>query len=102
MTTGAHVHIEQPGLRHAIWRVREWNPPTGFSWESRHPGVRIVGRHQIEPEANGCLVELALEFSGLLALLAKPLFGALAGRYLRQELDALKSECMRRDKARPP
>ena len=102
MAKGTLVHIEQPWLRPAVWRVCEWEPPIAFSWETAHPGVRVVGRHHIEARTNGCLVELALEFSGPLAVLTKALLAALARRYLRQELNALKAECQMRAKARSP
>lgn len=93
MGLGTSVRIEQPGVRTAVWRVCEWNPPVSFAWETRHPGVHIVGDHRVLAVGNGCEVELSLAFDGWLAAMMALAFRRQALSYMHRELLALQRVC---------
>lgn len=87
------AYLEQPGLRPAVWTMQRWQPPLGFAWESRHPGIRVVGDHRIRPTPEGAEVTLALTFSGWLATLLAPWLRRVARQAMTQELAALRQAC---------
>lgn len=86
---GDTVHVKQKGLAAGDWTVTELEEGRVFAWESRQPGVRIVGRHVVSagPGGGGRLT-LGLEMSGW----ASVLVGALLGRRSRAYVDL---ECAR-------
>jgi hypothetical protein len=60
-----------------------------FAWETRQPGVRLVGRHVVSPQpAGGSRLSLQLENSGWLS----GVVNALLGRKIRSYVDL---ECAR-------
>lgn len=93
MELGASARVEQPGVRTAVWRVCEWNPPVSFAWETRHPGVHIVGDHRVRVVGKGVEVELSLAFSGWLAAMMAPVFRRQALSYMQREILALQRVC---------
>jgi hypothetical protein len=68
------------------------NPPEGFTWISRTPGVLATAGHTLVALTSGrCRVRLRIAFSGPLAWLASLLYGTLTQRYIEQEASALKA-----------
>ncbi|MFG1951236.1 SRPBCC family protein [Micromonospora sp. NPDC048830] len=97
LTVGSTARLEQPRLRTAVWRVVEAEPPYGFAWVSRAPGVRTRGDHRIVPLTEGRVrVELTLEQSGLLAGPVGRRYGELVRGYLEMEAEGLRRRCERR------
>jgi hypothetical protein len=89
LAVGASTHVKQKGLAAGDWTVTELEQGRAFAWESRQPGVRIVGRHAVSPEkGGGSRLTLSLEMSGWLS---GPI-GALLGRKSRSYVDL---ECAR-------
>ena len=88
---GARFRILQPKLHTTVWSVTELTPPRSFAWESRSPGICIVGHHTIdeispvEARATGRIV-----FSGPLSWLVAISVGRLTQDYLTREAAALK------------
>ncbi|GAA2704407.1 SRPBCC family protein [Micromonospora olivasterospora] len=94
LTVGSTARLEQPRLRTAVWRVVAAEPPHGFVWVSRAPGVRTRGGHRIVPLGDGRVrVELTLEQSGLLARPVGWRYGELVRRYLGMEAEGLRRRC---------
>jgi hypothetical protein len=88
--TGATYVLRQPWLPPARWTVTEWLPGSGFTWESRTPGVRTVGRHALEPTGDGgTTITLGIEWIGPLSWLARLLYRRLTAGNLRIEAAAL-------------
>lgn len=80
--------IQQPRLREATWAVTRLEPPSGFTWESRLPGVHMVADHWIEARGTGAVVQLRFSFGGLLGPVLAALYGGLVRSYLQQECAA--------------
>jgi ribosome-associated toxin RatA of RatAB toxin-antitoxin module len=86
---GDTVHVKQQGLAAGDWTVTELEEGRVFAWESRQPGVRIVGRHTVTAEAAGASrLTLELEMTGW----ASGVVGLLLGRKSRAYVDL---ECAR-------
>jgi len=86
---GDTVHVKQKGLTAGDWTVTELEEGRVFAWESRQPGVRIIGRHLVDSEpTGGSRLTLQLEMSGW----ASGLVGVLLGRKSRAYVDL---ECAR-------
>lgn len=93
-TLGSTARLAQPGLRPAVWRVTEIDPPRTFVWESDSPGVRSRGEHRLVPLPDGRVrAELVMVQTGALAGLVGLLAGRTIRRFLRQEADGLKRRC---------
>jgi hypothetical protein len=88
LALGDSAHVKQKGLAAGDWTVTELEEGTMFSWESRQPGVRLVGRHVVTPAAEGSRLTLGIEMTGWLS---GPI-GALVGRKSRSYVDL---ECAR-------
>jgi uncharacterized protein YndB with AHSA1/START domain len=89
LALGASTHVKQKGLAAGDWTVTDLEPGRAFTWESRQPGIRIVGRHVVSPaDGGGSRLDLSLEMSGWLS---GPI-GALLGRKSRAYVDL---ECAR-------
>lgn len=86
---GASYAVEQPRLAKAVWTVTSWTPGSGFVWESRLPGVRVSGSHQVRPTTDGTIVDLGITWSGPLAGLVRVAYRPLTQGYLEQEVEAL-------------
>lgn len=96
MRVGARARVRQPRLPPAEWTVTAVDD-RGFDWESRMPGLRIVGKHHVTPVAAGVRVTLSVQFSGLLGGLIGRLTASINKRYIALEADGLK----RRAEANP-
>jgi uncharacterized membrane protein len=89
MALGSTAHVKQRGLAAGDWTVTELEEGRVFAWESRQPGVRIVGRHVVSAEpAGGSRLTLQLEMTGWMS----GVMGALLGKKSRQYVDL---ECAR-------
>jgi hypothetical protein len=86
---GAIAHVKQKGLAAGDWTVTELEEGRVFAWESRQPGVRLVGRHVVGAEpSGGSRLTLQMEMSGWLSGVT----GVLLGRKVRSYVDL---ECAR-------
>jgi hypothetical protein len=86
---GDTAHVKQKGLAAGDWTVTELEEGRVFTWESRQPGVRIVGRHVVTAEpAGGSRLTLGLEMTGW----ASGIVGLLMGKKSRAYVDL---ECSR-------
>lgn len=86
---GSAYRLVQPRLRPGVWTVTDWRPGAGFTWESRQPGVRSVGRHDLRPVDGGTELTLTLDWSGPLAPLVRLALGRMSRRYVETEARAV-------------
>jgi len=87
---GARARIHQPKLPPADWVVTSLEEGRSFDWESRAPGVRVVGRHRVDPAATGSRVTLSIQYSGVIGNLLGRMIGSISRRYIALEADGLK------------
>jgi uncharacterized membrane protein len=92
---GSRFRVEQPKLRPTEFTTTEWQPGSGFTWESRAPGVRSVASHRIESSRDGSEVALSLRFDGWMGPLVGLFAGGLVRRYMRMEAAGLKARAER-------
>jgi hypothetical protein len=86
---GDTAHVKQKGLAAGDWTVTEIESGRSFVWESRQPGVRINGWHQVAAEpAGGSRLTLGVEMTGW----ASGPLGWILGRKTRAYVDL---ECAR-------
>ena len=72
--------------------VNELVEDTTFTWASRQPGVRIVGRHTVSTDSDGrTRLTLALEQSGWLSGVVTMALGRKVREYVDLEAQALKA-----------
>ena len=90
LDVGRRVVIRQPRLPPAMWRVTEVEEGRGFTWVSRAPGLRVVGRHWIEPTESGSRATLSIDYRGALGGVLARLTDTLNRRYLAMEAEGLK------------
>jgi uncharacterized membrane protein len=89
LAVGSRVRIRQPRLASATWEVTELADGRRFTWESRAPGVRTIGRHEVAAAAGGAEVTLSIEQTGPLAPVVSLLWGRLTQRYVDLEAESL-------------
>lgn len=53
LRVGSRAFVKQKGLAAGEWEVSELVAGRTFTWASRQPGVRIVGRHHVTTDATG-------------------------------------------------
>jgi carbon monoxide dehydrogenase subunit G len=87
---GARARIHQPKLPPADWVVTSLEEGRSFDWESRAPGVRVVGRHRVDPGPTGSRVTLSIQYSGVIGNLLGRMIGSISRRYIALEADGLK------------
>jgi len=86
LQVGSSTHVKQRGLAAGDWTVTELDPGRMFAWESKQPGVRILGRHLVTPEpGGGSRLTLELEITGLLSGLVSALYGKRSRAYVDLE-----------------
>jgi hypothetical protein len=73
--------------------VTELVPERGFTWTSRGPGLKVTGRHQIEPHGGSCRVTLSIEYEGLLGRFIGWVTRDINLRYIGLEAAGLKQRC---------
>jgi uncharacterized membrane protein len=82
---GSTARVKQPGQSSAVWTVTHLEPAREFTWETSRPGLRLIGRHLLEPAGAGTRMTLVLQTTGRAAGVASTLFGGLMRSSLRQE-----------------
>ena len=87
---GARARVHQPRLPPADWVVTSLQEGRGFEWESRAPGVRVVGIHSVESSGTGSRVFLAITYHGLIGNIIGRLTAGINRRYLALEAEGLK------------
>ena len=91
LRVGSRAHVKQKGLRPGRWEVSELAEDRTFTWASRQPGVRIVGRHTVSTDDDGrTRLTLVLEQSGWLSGLVTLTLGRKVREYVDLEAEALK------------
>jgi carbon monoxide dehydrogenase subunit G len=85
---GSTARVKQPGQPAAVWTVTRLEPLREFTWETRRPGLRMTGRHLLEPAGSGTRNTLVLETAGPAAGVLSALFGRLMRKSIRAEAAA--------------
>ena len=87
---GASYTVEQPGFPRADWTITAIDEGRSFTWESKRPGIRSVGTHELRPGPDGATtIDLAITWSGPLAPLLRLVVGRKARDYVNREAAAL-------------
>ena len=85
LRVGSTARLKQPGQLTAVWTVTRLEPEREFTWETRRAGLRMAGRHLLEPAGAGTRMTLVLEIDGPAAGVLAALFGRMMRSSLRQE-----------------
>lgn len=86
LRVGSQARIKQPGQSAAVWTVTSLDPARRFfAWQTRRPGLTMLGSHLVQERGTGCRNTLGLELTGRAAGLFWFLFGALMRRALVTE-----------------
>jgi uncharacterized protein YndB with AHSA1/START domain len=93
LAVGSRALVRQPKFPPALWRVTDLVPGRSFTWVSVAPGLRVVGRHTVEPTADGSRAVLDLELHGLFGGLWGRLTRGITERYIAYEAAGLKARC---------
>jgi uncharacterized protein YndB with AHSA1/START domain len=88
VAVGTRFRVRQPGLVPAVYRVTEWRPNAGFTWEARTAGVRTVATHDLRPDGTGTELRLSIAWTGPGARLVRALVTRKASVFLTSEADA--------------
>lgn len=91
LVVGSRALIRQPRFPPALWRVTAIEPGTGFTWTSTAPGLRVVGRHFVEPRSGMSRATLSVEYHGMFGALMARLAGDITQKYLSLEAAGLKA-----------
>ncbi len=93
LAVGTVARIRQPKLPPTTWTVTEVVPGRSFSWESKAPGSRALGEHEITPTGEAsCEVRLMLDQTGPIGALVGLVYRGLTKRYVQMEADGLTAE----------
>lgn len=91
---GSRVRIRQPLLPATVWEVTEWEPPQGWVWVARAPGVQTTASHELtETGRGGTRVRMAVAHSGPLAPLGRVAFGPATRALVEREAQDLRRRC---------
>ncbi|AEV84420.1 hypothetical protein ACWT_3397 [Actinoplanes sp. SE50] len=82
---GTRARVKQPGQLSAIWTVTRLEAGREFTWETRRTGLRLTGRHLLEPAGAGTRMTLVLEVDGAAARAATAVLGGMMRTTLRRE-----------------
>ncbi|GAA4608205.1 uncharacterized protein YndB with AHSA1/START domain [Actinoplanes octamycinicus] len=85
LRVGSTARVKQPGQFGAVWTVTRLDPAREFTWETRRPGLRLTGRHLLEPAGAGTRMTLVLDVTGRAAGVASALLGGMMRASLRRE-----------------
>ena len=90
---GSRALIRQQAMSEAEWDVTAMTRGERFEWETRKPGMRMVGVHEVRPSPAGTRSLLAIEVYGLLGRVLWPLLILPMRWALRMENQGLKRHC---------
>ena len=83
--------LYQPKLQPVIWTVTVLEPPSSFTWESRMPGMLMMGEHTLKPvNTNQTELSLKFVFQGWLGAIIGRLYRKTVETYVRTEAQSLK------------
>jgi hypothetical protein len=85
LRAGSTARIKQPGQSAAVWTVTRLDPLREFTWETHRLGIRLTGRHLIEPAGAGTRNTLVLQTDGRGAGVFSALFGPLLRSSIHRE-----------------
>ncbi len=92
LAVGNRFRITQPGLPKAVYQVDEVSDGESFTWTYRAPGVRTVGFHRVDSNADGSTeIVIGIRHTGPLARLVAALYGGKTLRFLKMEAAGLKA-----------
>jgi uncharacterized membrane protein len=94
LRVGSTARVKQPGQTAAIWTVTRLEPRREFTWETRRLGLRLTGRHLLEPAGSGTRNTLVLQTDGRGAAAFSAVFGALMRSSVRREGAAFAREAL--------
>jgi len=87
---GRRAVVRQPKLPPALWTVTEVAAERGFTWVSGAPGMRVTGRHTVEPSGSGTRATLSIHYGGFFGPVLAWLTRGVNERYLAMEAAGLK------------
>jgi uncharacterized membrane protein len=90
---GSRVRMKQPLQPPSEWVVTRCEAGKVFAWETRRPGLRMVGTHEMRAARTGTTNILHVDAQGALAVLLWPLLLLAMGRALRDENLGLARYC---------
>ena len=90
---GSRVRLKQPLQPPSEWVVTRFEAGKTFAWETRRPGLRMVGTHEMQAAPTGTTNTLHVDAHGALAVLLWPLLRLAMGRALRDENLGLARYC---------
>ena len=83
--------LYQPKLQPAVWTVTVLTPPSSFTWESRMPGMLMIGGHVLNPvNANQSELTLKFAFQGWFGEIIGRLYRKTVESYIATEAQSLK------------
>lgn len=89
---GSRARIKQPGFPPLVWEVGDLREDSEFTWTTRSPGVRTVGRHVLTPTPDGgTRITLEVEQTGVLGAIVGALTKAKTRRFLEMEAAGLRA-----------
>ena len=91
LRAGARAWIKQPKFPPALWQATEVDDAgRSFTWISRAPGMRVIGRHSVVARGSGSQAQLSLRYEGLLGPFFARMTLGITERYLDLEAAGLK------------
>ena len=90
LRVGSSARVKQPGQTAAVRTVSSITPETEFTWETRRMGLRMIGRHLLEPDGDGTRNTLSIEVTGRGAGIFAAFFGGMIAKVLQRENDAFQ------------
>jgi uncharacterized membrane protein len=97
LAVGSRAIVWQPKFPPAMWTVTHMQEGREFTWVSRAPGLRVIGRHGVDDHAGGARATLTLKVGGLFGALWARLTRNITERYLRFEAEGLKARSEQAD-----
>jgi len=90
---GSRVRMKQPLQPPSEWVVTRCDAGKAFAWETRRPGLRMIGTHEMRTAPTGTTNILHVDAHGPLAVLLWPLLLLAMRRALRDENVGLARYC---------
>ena len=87
---GRRVLVKQPKFPPALWTVTALEPGRSFTWRTTGPGMRVHGRHTVEPSQDGTRATLGLHYEGPVGRLLARVTRGITERYVGFEAEGLR------------